>query len=921
MAQEEKFTLPTPEEVQAIQAAMPEDLDLPSPEEVQALSKEIGFGGEPGPTGDYSDVIPAAMVGTAYGATGTFMPEIEAAIGPTVKGVTNAMGLDLKYPDYPDAPGFPTAEEFGKRAEMIRKTYQEQLEKAPVAGFVGEMVGLGLGPGKISAKVAKGAKGTRVAKKVSDVAEKVGKAGKLGKAGELAIKGAGLAAVEAPIAYVEGLGYTPTSETIMGMSKEERMAQAELGALFGGAIPPSLSGAGVGVKAVGRKLKPSFVKGLSAIFGPHVDMINKYLERPELFDKAVPAEDMIMNARGIVQPILKALDEGKINLAQAKKEINDIEAFLSAEYRFEHNNFKDTMRQIEKEVSEQYQYYYDSLKMVRPPLDLDTKIVASIDDLQNRVKQGNEAALDIAIDEMPEIVPVEGLTDIIEDEAQKYLYSTGPNAGQPNPAFADWFQSIEKWKMLAEYLETNGSNPRELKKIIQNLRKKTTFRKAGAVIDHTPAEEVVIKRLAAHIDHNILKKHSPGYRDAMSEVSRDMQLLDQVKEYMDDPQKRMNFLNRIDAVGNTRGRNILISLGETTGRDFREQVEEYLAVKNEMKLMQTSKAAQDEFKQELLVATGRSEEYNTAKAEIEARKKINAWEQKKQIEQQAAKTEQAEAYRVMQDRVNLLKRARDHIHSFNKNNVEARLKALIRSFNPGQRGMSVEVRQDFKKLSEIPEQFGAEIDALRSYKPLDFVEAAEAAQLRAAFDQSFRNGSSNVNLWGTIGGSTDHFLSSRSQMGGAAGGASGTVAGVLIGMGVGKYLDAYGPETAKRVLDGVLSIRGIVNKAKIMNLDLPPDAKAQLVRDWDEFLGTGWTGEPIAVDPEDLASVREDIRRHPTMSPMDKAEIINDLNRHGQIRKPALIWGTPKPKEEKAMRLKYLLDQQEYQPPFYRDQM
>ncbi len=63
----------------------------------------------------------------------------------------------------------------------------------------------------------------------------------------------------------------------------------------------------------------------------------------------------------------------------------------------------------------------------------------------------------------------------------------------------------------------------------------------------------------------------------------------------------------------------------------------------------------------------------------------------------------------------------------------------------------------------------------------------------------------------------------------------GAGVGVSTGAAAGAIADKYGPQIAKKMLDGVIRIKGSPTLEKIKALDVPPQVKAYLIKEFADF--------------------------------------------------------------------------------------
>jgi len=221
--------------------------------------------------------------------------------------------------------------------------------------------------------------------------------------------------------------------------------------------------------------------------------------------------------------------------------------------------------------------------------------------------------------------------------------------------------------------------------------------------------------------------------------------------------------------------------------------------------------------------------------------------------------EQAKQAAQMASELNLL----------NESNIGDKLSLFVKGSN------DPKIRDQIEKLANLTDdQMVQELAALRSHE---------------AFNKEFIRGSKNVNAWTVIGAAAG-----RMAFKGAAGAIVGSEIspeGAMLGAAWGASVDMFGPRMARAILKGIMQIKGIPTVAKIRALDAPEDVKRVMIQDLARALRPSL---PVDKTQEkELNSfyapeasrpvIASEIRRASDLSPEQKAEMIQSLNKTGRV--------------------------------------
>jgi len=155
--------------------------------------------------------------------------------------------------------------------------------------------------------------------------------------------------------------------------------------------------------------------------------------------------------------------------------------------------------------------------------------------------------------------------------------------------------------------------------------------------------------------------------------------------------------------------------------------------------------------------------------------------------------------------------------------------ARLKSF--GEQGAESKLQQVARGRKFAEQQ----LRELSEYADEDLVEAVKAAQDAAAFDKSIFHGSRNVNLWAMLG-ALGQTATGKGGVGAAGGAVFGGPIGMAVGATIGAMMDNYGPRVTKKILDGVIKIKGPMSELAIMKMKIPDNVKADLAKQFRQTL-------------------------------------------------------------------------------------
>jgi len=805
------------------------------------------------PTG--GEQAEAALSGFGESATFGYLPEIQAATYPLVEKA----GELITGQDIPDEP-------YEQRLEAARRQTAQTQEKAPGYALAGQLGGFlvpGAGTAKGAKALAQAGKGGRLAKLA---------AGAAGQGG-LAQRAKGLATLGA----AEGLAYNPLrydtqSERTVG-KQSDRLQAALTGAAFGAVLPGAEKAVSAATKGLyhgagklGRKVL--------ATMGVEERTIKEYLENPELITKATDYESVKHKIDDVIRPIRQELNDAEIDYAKAMDRFDNAKVQISSHFKEKGKEISQAFQEAKKKLDFEYKNSYDQLNKVEAPLYLQESVETGLERLKTQVVKGSGEALNILQKEVRDDVDITGAAALLDDAMESIMIKGEiPKAG-PGKEIALQIKALQD--DLARF--EGRLTPYDAKRYIKNLDQYIDWgeREFG---QFSRADVYAAKDVRAYLDKT-LKDASPGYAEMMEAVADDARTLSMARQHFGNSRKISQSLNNIDKPINNEKRAALEALGSRIGIDYAEDVAHYIGVKNELKNLRSA-----EGKQEFIRNLDGWDDFEKASQKLEKWKKRTDLENRVLKQRALRMTEEAAEAELAKERMINAKKAVEQIKIFKEETSESKLNRMITLFNSGKRGQGMTLRQEFEKLTQMGDE--------------DFLKLVRSLSMQERFDRAFIRGSRNVNLFTMLGIAGESLFSARSGMGGAVGGVLGGPMGVIIGSTFGAMVDHYGPAMTKKILDGVLYIKGIPTSEKIQALNLPQGIKNDLINQFEHYAMAVYSGQPVEVAPEDIPAIREDIaRNHDHLHPVDRAKMISHLNKTGEIKNPELILGQPQTIED-----------------------
>jgi len=350
--------------------------------------------------------------------------------------------------------------------------------------------------------------------------------------------------------------------------------------------------------------------------------------------------------------------------------------------------------------------------------------------------------------------------------------------------------------------------------------------------EHMDKEEQIKQLFRGSIDERL--KRIPAYQEIMVGLAADTRFLKDASKALGDERTLMNKLSRVHTPGAELDRKMLKELGERTGQDFSTPVDNWSKSQELLK----SKDALEKIRN----ALPQAREYESAVIDFE----------------------------------NANSAAKEIVGRLSQGSTENVVKSVMRSG-------SIE---NARALEALEKQTG-----------INFTEMIKAEKVARDFKGGKTNGSRNVNLMGgfgeAVGGSGGLGKESEAEFAlDLAKGRWGKAVGALGGA----YIDKFGGEIAKKLLDKETALKaanistngrpGLIKKILKHPMKVSPGLMRELMR--PEVLSGG---EVMITDKEAVEDMKKAIMDDEEMSSTEKAKSISKINSDGMI---TIKGGAPK---------------------------
>lgn len=612
---------------------------------------------------------------------------------------------------------------------------------------------------------------------------------------------------------------------------------------------------GAGFQAPGEMIDQAGRAGKFAakvLTGVRPGDIDSYLERPEAIRNAKSVSQIKDEVDATIGKLRDDVENAKLNREQAHDALRQAESKvddLVRENKYVVNQKKADIRQQFREarsdLDRTFKEQMSESKVAKVPI--------KVDDVLDSVENVKQQVSDLSSESYKILGQHEGSFKLggVVKELDRLQNDLKVNGQLLSKDAEDAHGVLDKWKEKLSAMKGNLSGP-QMKKIIQELDsdiRQYGDKQAGQFSDKTYNSLLGVRR---GIDNQI-KDQVAGYREIMEETAKMNEKRGLVAKLFGKRESITSKLSRIDSPNLEFEREALKDLGASTGKDFSSPLDEYMSLKNRGRtsidqenlrqglpeygpykeaMIQNARASRPEFGQSLI------DKARTASPEAQAMR--------------TAQGGMAEAEQGLAG----AKGALQPFQGITEKNSENTIRTLM-----GDRTRKLQLQQIMSQLSDVSDQ--------------DFEQMINDIRVKESFDKGFQNGSSNVNLWSGLMGAMG-FISGGPMLSIEMGGT---------GYAVGKVMDAYGPKITRRVLDGIIAIRGVPTIQKIgqMFADLPPDLVQKLKSDLIRMSSMGLNAGGIVIPPDQRHDVAADFEGADNLDSVQKATAITGLNKSGVV--------------------------------------
>lgn len=714
--------------------------------------------------------------------------------------------------------------------------------------FTGGTSALAKGATALPAAVdATGAMASQAIRQVPKAAALLESPGLAGSAARIAEGGAKAAAQGTTAAVIQ-----QEVEGATGFLKpEEKQSLGDVAmgsALLGGglsAVPEVVAQGGRALKGVAKTL--TGVKGAD---------IDEYLARPDAIRNAKTIEEIKSEVDLSVQKLKEDVDSAKITQDEAKELMNQNQQRVDDLVRENKNllssqkaDIKAQFREAQSDLNIAFKQKQAEIKTARLPIQADD-VLDSVEDVKRQVSDLSSESYKILGAEKGK-VNISKLPQAM-DRIKNEMTVGGEIISKDAKNAFDTVQGYqEKFSAIAEKNKGEVSFP-QVKQLIQEIDK--DIRRAGDKMagDYNTDTYNALMGVRSELD-SILKDRVAGYREVMEETAKMNALRRDLVKAFGSREGATSKLSRIDAGNLQNERELLTTLGQTTGKDFKTPLDEFMATKAQGR----TAVSLDQVKQNLpeygnyvdaLAQQARASRPEYGRATLERVATASP-------EAQALRASQAQYSQAGQS-LDAAKAALEPFKRITPMNSENYIRTLM-----GDRTRKIELRKLMTGLGQVSDQ--------------DFVAMINDLRVREAFEKGNAMGSSNVNLWGALAGAAGFALGDPTL------GLSSAGAGAAFG----KIMDSYGPKITRRVLDGMIYMKGIptVQKINTAFADLPAPLREQLKGDLIRAVTLGNSSALVTVSPEQKAEVAADIKNSDGLNSIEKAGAINSINKKGAV--------------------------------------
>ncbi len=598
-------------------------------------------------------------------------------------------------------------------------------------------------------------------------------------------------------------------------------------------------------------------KGAARVFGGvRGETIDKYLANPERIRNAPSIAEIKDEVDSTVQKLRDDFDNAKITKEEAQQAFRDAQNRVDDLVRENKNivagekaDLKSAFKSAQSDLDLAFKAKKSEIKNARMPVQVDD-VLDSVEKVKDQVSELSEESYKI-LGLHKGRFKLNGVTKQITALQNQLKVEGQLLSGDSEKAFNALGGWKEKLKAIGAEND-KGLEASQMKRVIQEIDRdlrKYSDKMAGDFSDVVYNELLGMRRL---LDSK-LKDQVAGYREVMEETARLNQLRGEFVKLFGSRERVSSKLARLDNPNLEFERGRLRELGTLSGKDWGTAIDDFTALKGQGR----SQVALDQVKQNL----PENEAYVTALADY-ARTQRPEYGQDRLL-RAAQRSPEAQAARAAEgslsaatDDLAAKKAALEPFRRITPMNSENQIRTLM-----GDRSRKLELKKLMGQLGQVSDQ--------------DFVQMIDDLRVQEAFEKGNAHGSSNVNLWGAIAGATGFVLGDPTL------GLSSAGAGAAFG----KIMDSYGPKITKKVLDGIVFMKGIPTVQKINEAfaDLPDPLREQLKSDLVRAVTIGNTTRAVSIPAEQRAELARDLRTSQNLSATEKARAITEINKRGAL--------------------------------------
>lgn len=404
------------------------------------------------------------------------------------------------------------------------------------------------------------------------------------------------------------------------------------------------------------------------------------------------------------------------------------------------------------------------------------------------------------------------------------------------------FKSMDEAKaFMAEHAEkTKGIPASEAWKLVKQADNDVAY--FSSLTHFKDTADATLSRFRGELQDRI-KQAVPGYAEAVEKNMEAGRFLDKLTTHFDKPEQIFASLQNIGAPEKYLVREALLELGERRGKNFMPLIEEAQKATEVAMSPKALQAMKDELPQNVNL--------KAIQDELEFYK--NPSRVRESIQGAVEQSPEFAQLQKVKDARNQAEQLDEIFSGFTDLSIENKVKAVINGKEA--------LRRRLQSLSTLSDK--------------DFVQAVEDLGVLANFNKTAIQGSRRVNMFAVMGYS-------------AASNADPLKRGGIVGLAAlaASFLDVYGPKIARKTLDAVGNIKGMVTADKIAALPLPEHLKNDLVHQFGRALYYREDGNlrpQVSLTPEQASLVKNEISLSKSLTKAEKARNISAINKTGEV--------------------------------------